>query len=136
MNIKRYLLASLVAFIVFQVTTFLIHGIILMDEYKALEKIWRPDMMNWLWLMHTLDIPSTLIIVYIFTKGYENRGVAEGVRFGFWLGTLIWIGGGFATWITFPITFSLALKWFLYGVLQMMIVGIVIALIYRPKTAE
>jgi len=128
-------LASLAAYIFLQIANMLVHGVILAGEYKALEKIWRPDMMDWMWLFNIMGIPTTLILVYIFAKGYENRGIAEGIRFGFWLGLLIWIGGAFASWAMFPITFSLALKWFIYGVLQMMLAGVVIALIYRPKAA-
>ncbi|MEW6026282.1 MAG: hypothetical protein AB1599_03180 [Planctomycetota bacterium] len=133
MNIKRYLLASLVAYIVKQVTTFIIHGVIITGEYTALGQIWRPDMMNWMWLFNVLDIPSILLITYIFVKGYENKGIMEGVRFGLILGILMWIGGAFANWITFPITLSLAVKWFVFGVLQMVITGIVLTLIYKPK---
>lgn len=133
MNVKRYLLASLVAYIVMQITSYLIHGIILMNDYIALTQIWRPDMMNWMWLIYVLDIPSTLLIAYIFVKGYENKGIMEGVRFGLVLGTLIWIGGAFATWAMIPLTLSLAVKWFIFGVIQMVITGIILALIYKPK---
>ncbi|MBI5779746.1 MAG: hypothetical protein HZA49_09880 [Planctomycetes bacterium] len=133
MNVKRYLLAALVAYIVLQITTFVIHGVILTNEYMALGSIWRPDMMSWMWLFNVLDIPSMLLITYIFVKGYENKGIMEGVRFGLMLGTLMWIGGAFANWITFPITLPLAIKWFVFGVLQTIITGITLALIYRPK---
>lgn len=134
MNIKRYLLASLLAFITLEVTNFVIHGMLLTADYESLKGIWNPDMMKLMWLMNVKDAITALIIVYIFTKGYENRGVAEGIRFGFWVGMLLWIGGAVSTWVNFPIPLSMAVKWFIYGVFQMMLVGMVIALIYRPKT--
>ena len=43
MNIKRLILAIVVAFIVLWVTDFLIHGIWMMPDYRATQSLWRPD---------------------------------------------------------------------------------------------
>ncbi len=65
MNIKRYLLASLVVFITFQALDFVIHNIILMKAYQSLSALWRPDMMSLMWVMYLSSAIMSLLFVYI-----------------------------------------------------------------------
>ncbi len=43
MNIKRLILAIVVAFIVLWVTDFLIHGVWMTPDYRATQQLWRTD---------------------------------------------------------------------------------------------
>jgi hypothetical protein len=132
MNIKRFILASIAVFVTFQALDFIIHGLILMSTYQSLTHLWRPDMMSLMWIMYLSSFFMSFMFVYIFTKGYENRGIMEGLRFGVVIGLFMNVVGMFSQYAMYPIPFSLTMQWFLYGMAEFIIAGIVAAAVYRP----
>jgi len=69
--------------------------------------------------------------VFIFTKGFEGKGMAEGIRYGLIMGIFVMFIGMFNQYATYPISLSLAIQWFIYGLIELMIAGAVTALIYK-----
>lgn len=135
MNVKRFALAGVVVFVAFQIMDFIVHGVILMKSYEALASVWRPDMMKLMWIMYATGAAFSLLFVYIFTKGYEGRGLLEGVRYGLVIGLFMNAVGMFNQYVIYPLPFALVLQWFLYGMIEFVIAGVVVAAIYRPKQA-
>jgi hypothetical protein len=135
MNAKKFILTSIVVFIVYEILNYLIHGFILMDAYAATASLWRPEaeMNSMMWIMWVVDLIKAFVFVFIFTKGIEGKGWMEGLRYGFWIGLYVSLGMGFGMYATSPIPFSLALQWFIYGVIQLMICGVATALMYKTK---
>ncbi|MEJ2628987.1 MAG: hypothetical protein P8078_10565, partial [bacterium] len=74
MNGKRFLLASIIVFIVFEALNFVIHGLILAGAYEATMELWRADMNQKMWIIYLGDLVRAFLFVYIFIKGYENKG--------------------------------------------------------------
>ena len=70
---------------------------------------------------------------YIFVKGYEGKGILEGVRFGAVVGVLIGFPMSYGMYAMLPIPHSLALQWLVYGLIQTILMGITAAAVYRPK---
>jgi len=135
MNRKRFILASIVVFVVYEITNWIVHSLILSGVYQRLQSLWRPDMMDKMWIMYVTAFIFSFLFVYIFTKGYEGKGVAEGFRYGLYIGLLMNIVGMFNQYAVYPVPLSLTIQWFIYGMIQFIIIGIVTALIYRPKAA-
>ncbi|VAW13682.1 hypothetical protein MNBD_BACTEROID01-559 [hydrothermal vent metagenome] len=136
MNIKKFVYACIAVFVTFQVLDFIIHGVILRPTYESLKDIWRPDMMSKMWIMYITSLVLSLLFVYIFTKGYEGKGIAEGIRYGIIIGLLMNTVGMFSQYVVYPIPLSLAIQWFVFGIIEFLICGIVVALVYRPKTSS
>ena len=132
MNFKRFIIGGFVIFIIFQILDFLIHNILLMPLYASMSNIWRPDMMSKMWIMYISSFIFSFIMMYLFIKGYEARGLMEGIRFGLIIGFMTNGTGAFYQYAVYPITFNLALQWFIFGVLECAIVGAAAALIYKP----
>ncbi len=59
----------------------------------------------------------------------------EGVRYGLWIGLFISIPMAFNLYVVLPVPVSLALQWFIYGLLQTIICGTVLAMVYKPTKA-
>ncbi len=135
MNGKRFILASIVVFVVYEITDWIVHSLILSGVYQRLQSLWRPDMMDKMWIMYVTAFIFSFLFVYIFTKGYEGKGVAEGFRYGLYIGLLMNIVGMFNQYAVYPVPLSLTVQWFIYGMIQFIIIGIVTALIYRPKAS-
>jgi hypothetical protein len=133
MNVKKWIASSLVVFVVLEGLNMIIHGAILAKTYEATASLWRMDMSRTLWIMYLSDLARALLFTYIFIKGLENKGPAEGLRFGLWMGLLINLGMGFGTYSTMPIPFTLAVWWFVLGTVQMVLCGLAAALVYKPK---
>ncbi len=86
MNVKRFLLASLAVFVSMQILDFLIHMVLLSEEYQYTASIWRADMMDTFWIMYLTGALFSLIFVFIFAKGYQGKGILEGIRYGLLMG--------------------------------------------------
>lgn len=135
MNIKRYVIAGIAVFATFQVCDMIIHGRILMKDYEALASMWRPDMMSLMWIMWITGLILSFLFAFVFVKGYEARGMLEGVRYGLVIGLMMNGVGAFNQYVLFPIPFVLAVKWFVFGMIEFILAGLVVAAIYRPKAS-
>ena len=86
---KKMLIGVVAVFITLELLDFLIHGVILMSTYAAMQNVWRPDMMAKMWVLHVVKIITAFFFVLIFSKGYENKGIMEGLRYGFYIGMIV-----------------------------------------------
>ncbi|MFH1784358.1 MAG: hypothetical protein ABH868_05635 [bacterium] len=132
MNIKKFIGAAFAVFVAIQVTDAIIHGAILGKTYMAMENVWRADMMSKMWIMRVTSLIFALLFVYIFSKGYEGKGVIEGIRFGIIIGFLMNVVGVLNQYVIYPVPFTIIVQWFGFGMLQFIIYGIIVALIYKP----
>lgn len=132
MNTKKFILASIVVFIVYEILNYVIHSVILMGAYTATASLWRTDMNQLMWIMWVTDLVKAFVFVYIFTQWSKGKGWFEGLRYGFWFGLYLAIGMGFGTYVTQPFPFSLAIQWFVFTIIQLMICGIAGAAVYKP----
>jgi tryptophan-rich sensory protein len=120
-------------FVAYEAVNNIIHMLILSGVYETMMDVWRTDMMQKLWIMYVTALIFSFLFVYIFSKGYEGKGIAEGIRYGLIIGLLMNIVGMFNQYAAYPISLSLTVQWFIYGVIQIIICGIVTAALYKPS---
>lgn len=139
MNVKKLIVAFVVVFILLEATNFLVNSVILMSTYAKPEisKIFRPiaELEALMWRMWIADLVYSFFFVFIFVKGYESKGIMEGVRYGIYIGIFIQFMAAVAQNVVYPVPAYLAAQWFIYGLIQSVIFGIAAALIYKPKAA-
>jgi len=128
---KKMLIGVVAVFITLELLDFLIHGVILMSTYAAMQNVWRPDMMAKMWVLHVVKIITAFFFVLIFSKGYENKGIMEGLRYGFYIGMIVSSGFAFGSYASFPIPHALALHWFILTLGEYLIAGVVVAQVYK-----
>jgi hypothetical protein len=107
--------------------------VLLTPEYETTRHLWRA----------TQDINMALLIVcyavqaffftFIFSKGYEGKSVAEGLRFGLYVSFLMVLPFAYMSYATMPIPFMLALKYFVFGTMTWTIAGAVVALVFGKQ---
>jgi hypothetical protein len=132
MNTKRFIIASIVIFVIYEILDFIEHGLILGSSYMSLTGIWRTDINSVMWIMVVTALVFSFLFVYIFTKGYEGKGILEGIRYGLLIGLLMVVIDIFNQYVIYPIPFILVLQWIIYGLVRFVIYGIVAAAIYKP----
>jgi MFS family permease len=138
MNVKRYVMAALAAFVFLQAFEFLWHGLLLHDlYYEPTKQLWRPEseMGAFFPVAVAVGLLFAAVVAFIFTRHYENRGPGEGLRFGLYIGLLIGlVMFGFYPYL--PIPLGLAVLWFVGGVIEGVGMGLVLALVYRAESSR
>ena len=132
MNWKKLLIAFAVAFVVSMIYNFVVHEMILSATYQELQHLWRPDMDSKMWIGIVTGLIYVFFFVYIFVRGYENRGILEGVRYGLVIWAFVCIPAYYGQYMIYDLPYSLVLKWVIFELISMVLMGIVVALIYRP----
>jgi hypothetical protein len=132
---KRFWLGFAAIYVVTHVLGFLVHEVLLSGAYERLAQLWRPEeeMRGMMWIFYITSAVYLWVFCYIFTKGYENRGLMEGVRYGLLMGLFMSVPWAFDSFVIFPIPMSLALSWFVSGIVVFVILGVIFAAIYRPE---
>ena len=138
MNIKRLLLAILAAFVTIFMTDYLIHGIWLMPVYHATASLWRPEAemgayVGWMMGGYLL---AAATFVLIWVKGFAVQG---GPRCAVIYGLCMALFGQAETLIMYavsPFTLEIVWKWFVAGVLQGIVLGVVTHLVYKPAAGR
>ncbi len=133
MNWKRFFIASLVVFVVVQALDFLINGIFMKADNESLKSLWRPDLSSKIWIGYLVGVLISLLFVYIFTKGREGKGIAEGVRYGIVIWLFSAVPMNVSMYVMLPIPYPIVVRWLLFSLLEMLIAGILVAVIYKPK---
>jgi len=130
---KKFWLAFIAVFVTAEIVNFLVNGLLLMQDWQATQNLWRSNMMSYMWVFHVLMVIGAFFFTFIFAKGYEGKGVMEGVRYGLYIGIWLSMGMAYGTYAMIAMPYGLALKWFLYGIVQYVIMGIVTAMVYGKK---
>ncbi|MBN1398977.1 MAG: hypothetical protein JXA06_13165 [Bacteroidetes bacterium] len=131
---KKVLIGAAAAFVILETLDFLIHDVILASSYSATPEIWRPDMMDVMWVLHIVKIVTAFFFALIFSKGYEGKGTVEGIRYGLYVGVMMSVGMAYGTYTMIAISPLLAFQWFLFSVFEYIIAGIGVSLVYGKRT--
>ena len=133
MNTKRFFTAGIAIFFANQLTDPIIHSFILGKTYETLSPVWRPDMMEKMWIMVLASVAFAFLFTFIFIRGYKGTGAMEGFRFGVLIGLLMSGIAVLQQYVIYPVPFYLAIIWFVCGMMQYVLYGMLAALIYKPK---
>lgn len=139
MNTKKFWIAFVVVFVLLELMNYLIHGVILSSTYseESVKQLFRPqeEMQSKMWIIWLTDLIWAFFFVFVFVKGYENKGIIEGVKYGVYIGLFFGLVMSYQGYAISPMPYSLALTWFLVSFVQCIILGVVAAAIYKPKVA-
>jgi hypothetical protein len=133
MNWKRFWLAGLVIYVVFQAMDFVINEVFMKTANESLKSLWRPDMMSRMWVMYVIGVLVALLFTYIFIKGREGKGITEGVRYGIIIWLFVSVPMSVSMWVLLPIPHMIILRGLLFALLEMLVAGILVAVIYKPS---
>lgn len=133
MNTKKLLLTIIVIFFVTFLTGFLIHAVLLRQDYMAVKDIYRPEGQEkivWIWLAY---LAFAIGSVVAYAKGVENKPwLGQGIRFGILMWLILTIPSFFIAYAVQPVTTSLMVKQVLFEGVNKILLGIITAVLYRP----
>ena len=137
MKNKTFWIGVVAVYVVMQGLGYVIHEVMMGDTYERLASIFRPEaeMYDMMWMMMVSGAITIFMFCYIFTKGYEGKGIMEGVRFGALIGFLMAGPMAIDPHVIYPVPAEVASIWLISGIATLMIAGAVFAAIYKPDTA-
>ncbi|HKQ31413.1 MAG TPA: hypothetical protein VJS66_09025 [Burkholderiales bacterium] len=136
MNVKRWLLASVVALVFISVFGYVVHEVLLADLYKQTASAWRPeaDMDRMMWMMSLGGAIFALAFTWIYAKGYEasKAGLGQGLRFGVYIWVLTSVAFNLSWYVILPIPAVLPVYWTISGLIESLGMGAIVGLLYKP----
>jgi hypothetical protein len=134
MNVTRLIIAIVVGFIFVFATDFLIHAVWLQSDYTATKELWRPEAdMNarFPWML-VGQLLATIAFILIWALGFAARGtVGLACVYGLLAGLMVQ-ATTIITYVVSPFPPGLALKWFVSGLLQSILLAVVTSFVYKP----
>ena len=132
---KRIVLAVVVGFVVQLAGLFLIHSVLLRQDYVDTAAVWRPReaqiIRAWAMLLAVLIYVIGAVLVYV--RGVEQKPwIGQGIRFGILLAMVAVVYGSLSGWVILPIPHVLVVKWILSESLLSVVFGLAVAAIYKP----
>jgi len=136
MNIPRLILSIVVLTGFASVFDFVVHDKMLSSAYGETKEVWRPEaeMMSRMWLKSLCTIVTVIGFVIIWALAFPNKGVMCGAIYGFLVG-LMTSAGMLTNFVFLPIPDRFICPWLISGMLGPILMGMLVALIYKPKQA-
>ena len=132
---NRLLIGSVVVYLVLILLEYLEHSVLFASTYMSLPNLFRPPEETKTWVVLTVYAFFALGFTFIFSKGYEGKGAMEGVRYGFYVSLLTSVTYSFANYAAMSMPFSLMLQRALIGIIQLIIYGVILSLVFGKKIA-
>jgi hypothetical protein len=131
---KKFWMAFVAVFVAAEILSYVVYGLIMGPPFKALQNVWRSDADSLMWIYPVITLVGSFFFTFIFTKGYEGKGIMEGIRYGLYIGIWLSIGMAYGTYAMVAIPYGLTLEWFLLGIASNVVLGIVVSLVYGSKS--
>ena len=137
MNMRSYLISSIVLFVYLYLAGFLFHGIIMSETYDLSKELMRPDeeaMSKMIWMILGFLILA-FGFTYIFIAGYKGKGIIEGVRYGLIIAITFSISSSLINYTVFPYPDSWIYSWIVAYPIIMILAGVIVASLYKPTNS-
>jgi len=134
---KKTWIGFVAVFVTIAVLDFIVNMVLLSSTYQdeSMKQLWRSQAEMKVWLFYVVYLFVAFFFSLIFSKGYEGKGIMEGMRYGFYVGMMMAVPMAYGSYAAMPITYALAFQWFIYGLIEYVIAGIVLALVWGKKAA-
>jgi len=128
---KRAALAVVTVFICWAVVDFVIHGILLQTSYVETADLWRPMAEMKMGLTYIVTFISAVVFVLIYALFFGKKGPGTGLAYGGLFGLGAGISMGYGTYSVQPISYMMALTWFLGSLVEGVLAGLIVGAIVK-----
>ena len=133
---RRVLIGTIAIFVVWMAGSFLVHGVLLHADYAQFPDLYRTEMETQA-LMPVLILAHVLLaaaFTWIYARGAEAKAwIPQGLRYGLAVACLTVIPTYTITYVVQPLPPMMVMRQILFDSLLLLVLGLVIAYIYRNK---
>jgi len=133
---KRFFIGWLVIFIAWFIGSFVVHGLLLHNDYAALGNLFRSeeDSQHFFPLMILAHVILAGALVWIYSRGVEaGPWLPQGIRFAIAVALLTVVPTYIIYYVVQPMPGSTVVKQIVFDGVLLLILGIIVAFIYRPR---
>jgi hypothetical protein len=131
---RKFLVAWLVTFVVWFGGSFVVHGMLLHDDYARLSTLFRSeaDSQPFFPFMLLAHVLMSGALVWIYSRGAEARPwLAQGLRFGVAVALLTAVPTYLIYYVVQPMPAGVVVKQIVFDGVLMLVLGAVVAFMYR-----
>jgi len=131
---KQFIISVIVVFIATMAVGFVVHGLLLGQEYAALPNLYRSeeDSQNYFHYMLIAHLLMSIGLTWVYRMGRQDTPwLGQGIRFGLAIIVLMTIPMYVIYYAVQPIPHDLAHKQIIFDSIGMLIIGPLIALLNR-----
>jgi len=136
---KKLIIAWIVVFVAWMLGSFFVHGALLQADYARLPNMFRgeADAQKYFPLMILAHVILSGALVWIYARGVEPRAwLPQGVRFGVAIALLTIVPTYIIYYAVQPMPSSLVIKQIIFDGVLMVILGVVVAWLYRDQATR
>jgi len=136
---KRFLIAWLVLFIAWFFGSFVVHGVLLHNDYSALPNLFRKeaDAQNFFPLMILAHLIMSGAFVWIYARGVEAKPwLGQGIRYGVAIVLLTTVPLYLIYYVVQPMPGATVVKQIVFEAILVLILGAIAAFMYRATTVK
>lgn len=134
---KKFAIAWLAVFVVWMVGSFVVHGVLLHDDYAKLPNLFRSesDFQQYFPLMILAHVVLAGAFVWIFARGVEAKPwLGQGIRFGLVIVLLTVVPTYAIYYVVHPLPGMLVVKQIIFEGVLLLVLGAVVAFLSRNQT--
>jgi len=128
-KLTRLILTILAVIVTSFVSDFVVHQVLMKDDYEATKEIWRgPEEMK-VWAMMAGQALAAIVFTLLYARGFASGCWTCAIVFGIMFG-LMNIATNLIYYSVLPMPMSLALKWSVFGMIQCILFATIAKLVY------
>lgn len=132
---KKFFIAWVVIFVAWMAGGFIVHGLLLHDDYMSLPRLFRPEAeaQRFLPLMILAHAIMAGAFVWIYSRGVEPKSwLPQGIRFGLAIALLAVVPIYMIYFVVQPMPSMTVVKQIVFDGIVVLVLGAIVAFIYRP----
>jgi hypothetical protein len=136
---KKFIISTLILFVVWMVGGIVVHGVLLGADYASLTNLYRAeaDQQKYFPFMLIAHLIVAGAFVWIYTRGMEAKPwLNQGLRFGFVVALLTIVPTYMIYYAVQPLPGMMVLKQIIFDGIWTLLLGAVVAFLYRDQQAE
>ncbi|MGH8285087.1 MAG: hypothetical protein ACRETT_04900 [Steroidobacteraceae bacterium] len=136
---KKFFIAWIVIFVAWMAGSFLVHGLLLHDDYAQLPNLFRPEAeaQKYFPLMILAHVIMAGAFVWIYSRGVEARSwLPQGIRFGVAVALLAIVPIYMIYYVVQPMPGLHVVKQIVFDGILIVILGAIVAFIYRQPPSQ
>jgi hypothetical protein len=133
---KKFFIAWLVILIVWFAGSFVVHGLLLRQDYLGLPHLFRAEEESqpYMYLMIVAHVLMAGAFTWMYARGVELKDwLGQGLRFGLAVALLAVVPTYMIYFVVQPTPSDLAIKQSIFDTILMLILGAVVSFLYRDR---
>ena len=132
MRTRRFLLACAVLLLVAIAWNAFVHLVVLRAANASVQHLRRPDLAQKIWLSLLLTAGIVIVFVWGYGRFARDGSLREGLKYGLFFALLAGLLVDLNQYVLFPIPAVVAVQWFLGGLVEFSLYGLIVARLCPP----